>query len=84
MQHTWQWQTAKQHFDQIVDDAVHYGPQIVTKRGVEIVVVLSSAEYYALVGAQKKLPEFFRDSPLVGIDLDLTRDSSESRSDLAL
>ncbi len=33
---------------------------------------------------QKKLSEFFRESPLVGIDLDLARDSSPLRDDLPL
>ena len=84
MNQTWQLQEAKNKFSQVVDDAVHSGPQIVTKHGVEVVVVLSYAEYRTLVTSQKKLSEFFRESPLVGVELDLTRDTSDARVDLTL
>ena len=84
MNQVWQLQEAKNKFSRVVDDAIQRGPQIVTKHGVEVAVVLSYAEYRTLLTSQKKLSEFFRDSPLVGIDLDLTRDRSDARTDLEL
>lgn len=79
MESVWQLQEAKNKFSQIVEEAVKYGPQVIVKDGAEIIVVLSYAQYRKLVLSQKKLSEFFRDSPLVEADLDLSRDKSEIR-----
>ena len=38
---TWQLQEAKSKFSQLVEDAMHKEPQIVTKHGDKAVVVLS-------------------------------------------
>lgn len=81
---TWQIQEAKNKFSEVVEEAAARGPQIVTKRGVETAVVLSYDEYRKMVLGQKKLSEFFRESPLVGLDLDLTRDKSAARDDVRL
>jgi prevent-host-death family protein len=80
----WQLQEAKNKFSEVVEAALKEGPQVITKRGVETAIVLSYEEYKKMLLNQKKLSEFFRDSPLVGIDLDLTRDSSPLRDDLPL
>ena len=84
MQQIWQLQEAKNKFSQVVEKAIQNGPQVVTKHGVEVVVVLSYAEYRKMAIAQKKLSAFFRESPLVGVDLDLTRDKSDVRDDIEL
>jgi prevent-host-death family protein len=80
----WQLQEAKNKFSEVVEAALKNGPQVITKRGVETAIVLSYEEYRKMLLNQKKLTEFFRESPLVGIDLDLTRDSSPLRDDLLL
>jgi antitoxin Phd len=80
----WQLQEAKNKFSEVVDEALKHGPQLITKRGVETAIVLSYADYRKMLLNQKKLSEFFRESPLVGVDLDLTRDSSPARDDVAL
>ncbi|OGO20741.1 MAG: prevent-host-death protein [Chloroflexi bacterium RBG_16_48_8] len=77
--HTWQLQDAKNRFSEVVNRALDDGPQIVTRRGKEVVVVLSSDEYAELTKSQPSLVEFFRNSPLVGIELDLERDRSLPR-----
>ena len=41
----WQLQHAKARFSELVDDAVEKGPQIVTRRGVDTAVVVSSDEW---------------------------------------
>jgi antitoxin Phd len=67
-----------------VEDAVNDGPQIITKHGVEVAIVISFAEYQKMVAARGKLSDFFRDSPLVGIELDLGRDKSDARKEFDL
>ncbi|MCP4416412.1 MAG: type II toxin-antitoxin system Phd/YefM family antitoxin [Chloroflexi bacterium] len=76
---TWQLQEAKNKFSQVVNEAIEHGPQIITRRNQEVVVVLSSVEYRQMIASQKKLSQFFRESPLVGADLDLSRDKSDIR-----
>lgn len=84
MYRVWQLQEAKNKFSEVVEAAITHGPQVITKRGVEAVIVLSYAEYRTMLSKQKKLSTFFRDSPLVGADLDLTRDKSGLRGEIAL
>lgn len=76
MIHTWQLQEAKNKLSQVIDDANNKGPQLVTRRGVEVAVVLSYEEYRKLTVRRTKLSEFFLTSPLAGINLDLSRDKS--------
>jgi prevent-host-death family protein len=82
MAHTWQLQEAKNKLSEVVDRALHTGPQIITRRGAEVAVVISYDEYSRLQGAQTSLSEFFRQSPLGGIDL--SRDQSPPRPDIPL
>ena len=75
----WQLQEAKNRFSEVVNKALEEGPQTVTRHGEEIVIILSKAEYNRLVKSQTSLLEFFRQSPLVGIELELERDLSLPR-----
>jgi hypothetical protein len=50
----------------------------------KFVIVLSYEEYRKIMGTQKKLSAFFRESPLAEVDLDLSRDQSEARPTLEL
>lgn len=75
----WQLQEAKNRFSEVVKKAITEGPQTVTRHGEEIVVVLSKAEYNRLKKSQVGLVDFFRQSPLVGVELDLERDQSLPR-----
>ncbi|MDP2992332.1 MAG: type II toxin-antitoxin system Phd/YefM family antitoxin [Deltaproteobacteria bacterium] len=84
MKHVWQLQEAKNRLSEVVEEAISHGPQVITKRGVEAVIVLSYTEYRRMLAAQKKLSEFFRESPLSGIDLDLKRDTSDIRNEITL
>jgi prevent-host-death family protein len=69
---------------EVVEEALVHGPQVITRRGVEAVVVLSYPEYRKLTLMQQKLSAFFRESPLTDGDLDLTRDTSGGRVDIRL
>jgi len=45
---TWQLQDAKSRFSELVEQTLTNGPQTVTRRGVEAVVVISLAEFKRL------------------------------------
>jgi len=81
---TWQLQEAKNKFSRVVDDAVNSGPQIITKHGVEVAIVISYASYQKMIASRGKLSDFLRESPLVGIKMDLARDKSAARKDTEL
>ena len=51
----WQLQEAKQRFSQLVQKAIKEGPQVVSRHGEEVVVVLSKSEYDRL---RKPVPDF--------------------------
>jgi prevent-host-death family protein len=76
---TWQLQDAKSRFSELVKKALADGPQLVTKRGVESVVVLSVKEYRKLKQPKTDLVAFFRQSPLRDVDIDLSRVKDPSR-----
>lgn len=75
----WQLQEAKQRFSELVNKALDEGPQVVTRRGEEVAVIVSKEEYQKLLKSQSSLLEFFRQSPLVGSELNLERDRSFPR-----
>jgi antitoxin Phd len=77
MPRSWQIQEAKNKLSEVVEEAIENGPQILTRRGEEVAVVLSLSEYRKLKKKQTSLSEFFRQSPLE--DLDLERDRSPVR-----
>lgn len=81
-QRVWQLQEAKNKLSQVVDEAIQHGPQIITRHGVEAVVVLSYSEYAHRKQAQGKLSDFFRQSPLAEIVLE--RDRSPARNGVEL
>jgi prevent-host-death family protein len=84
MSQAWQVQEAKNKLSRLIEDAIQRGPQIITRRGTEVAIVLSIEDYREMTAGKGKLSEFLRRSPLAGADLDLTRDTSPSRSDVEL
>lgn len=79
---TWQVQTAKQRFSELVERAVSEGPQVVTKHGRETVVVLDIAEYRRLTGAASPgmtFKEFLLSIPK-GDDLEIERSKDPPRA----
>ncbi|MGA8764304.1 MAG: type II toxin-antitoxin system Phd/YefM family antitoxin [Candidatus Sulfotelmatobacter sp.] len=74
---SWQIQTAKARFSEVFRRARAEGPQRITRQGKEGVVMVAEEQYARLVGKShqpKNLVQFFRQSPLVGVELDLERD----------
>jgi prevent-host-death family protein len=78
----WQLQTAKARFSELFRSARSEGPQLITRQGKEGVVMIAEEQYEALIGKShqpKSLAQFFRESPLVGAELDLQREKDQGR-----
>jgi prevent-host-death family protein len=79
---SWQIQTAKARFSEVFRLARTEGPQRITRQGKEGVVMIAEEQFARLVGKAdqpKSIVQFFRHSPLVGVDLDLERDRDAGR-----
>ena len=80
--HTWQLQTAKARFSELFQLARSQGPQLITRQGKDAVVILGVEEFERLVVRSRQpqsLVKFFRDSPLVGLELDFEREKDTGR-----
>lgn len=75
----WQLQEAKNRLSQVVEQALHDGPQTITLRGKPSAVVVSFEEYRQLTMPRTGLSQFFRQSPLCEVELDLARSTESSR-----
>lgn len=84
MNDIWQIQDAKNKLSEVIARALKKGPQVITRHGHKTVVVLAYDEYKKMSQSQVKFSEFFRSSPLAGVDLDLTRDKSLPREGVDL
>lgn len=77
----WQLQDAKNRLSELVRKAQLDGPQIITLRGEDAVVVMAAKEYQKLSKRPRRnLVGFFRRSPLAGHKLDLSRSRDKGRS----
>ena len=83
----WPVQEARARLSQLIDDVVAGRPQRISRRGKDVAVLISAAEYDRLVKPRQSLVEFFRNSPLTELmpeeELDFERDRSPIR-DLSL
>lgn len=52
---TWPLQDAKSRFSELVDRTLSEGPQLVTRRGADAVVVLAAPDYRRLAGQDSLL-----------------------------
>lgn len=71
---TWQLQEAKNRLSAVVEKALRQGPQVITRRGDEVAVLVSMRDYRRLVAKREGLGTFLRNSPLVGSGLELERE----------
>jgi antitoxin Phd len=77
---TWQVQTAKARFSELFRRARTEGPQLITHQGKEGVVMLAEEQYERVIRKQpKSLLQFFRESPLVDLELNFERERDEGR-----
>lgn len=80
----WQVQEAKQRFSEVLRAAETGEPQIVTKHGEEVAVVIDINEYRRLRGESVDLMTYLRMGPLVDVDLSPARQQNQPREiDLA-
>jgi antitoxin Phd len=79
---SWQVQTAKARFSELFRLARTEGPQLITRQGKDGVVMMPVEQFQQLSlrsGQPQSLVQFFRESPLVGVKLDLKRDKDTGR-----
>lgn len=70
MNHIWQLQEAKAKFSELVNAAVSEGPQIISRHGVETVVILSKEDFERLKPRRKKLITILKNgSKMDGFDV---------------
>ena len=79
METVWELQEAESKLGEVVENALQNGPQVITKHGAELAVVLSTADYKKLVREQSPVSKFFRNSPLTDAGVELSRDKSPIR-----
>jgi len=78
----WQLQEAKARFSEVFRLARTEGPQLITRQGKDGVIMLPVEQYERLVNRSrqpKSLMQFFRESPLVGLELEFERSQEMSR-----
>ena len=76
---TWQLQEAKNRLSEVVRKARSEGPQVITLHGSAAAVVVSAQDFGAMSRPKGKLVDFFRNSPLAGVKLTLTRSKDTGR-----
>jgi antitoxin Phd len=78
----WQLQVAKARFSELFRRTRTEGPQLITRQGKDGVVMMPVEQFDQLVMRSRKpksLVQFFRESPLVGLELDFERDKDTGR-----
>jgi len=75
----WQLQEAKARFSELVKNASTLGPQEITVHGEPTAVLISKADFEALQKRKPGFVELMRQSPLLGVELELERDRSLDR-----
>ncbi|MDH5221551.1 MAG: type II toxin-antitoxin system Phd/YefM family antitoxin [Betaproteobacteria bacterium] len=75
----WQLQDAKKRLSGLVRKARDEGPQVITVRGRDAVVVVSAGEYARRAKPKGSLVEFLRRSPLAGTALEVGRSRDTGR-----
>jgi prevent-host-death family protein len=71
--HAWSVAEAKARLSELLDHAISDGPQAITRRGREIVIVVSAEEWHKKTSRSGSLAEFFAASPLRDSGLDVER-----------
>jgi prevent-host-death family protein len=69
----WQVQEAKQRFSEVLRAAEEGEPQIVTKHGEEVAVIIDIAEYRRLRGQSVSFMTYLRTDPSTDADLEINR-----------
>lgn len=70
---SWQFQDAKIHFNEMIEEAITRGPQEITMHSKPTAVILSKKEYEKLTKLKPSFVDFLRQSLLVGIKIKIIR-----------
>jgi antitoxin Phd len=80
----WQLQEAKAKLSHLIHLSTTSGPQGISVRGKEKVVLLSKRTYDNMFGKKPNFVTFLANSPLQGLSLDIERDKSLPRETIDL
>jgi prevent-host-death family protein len=70
---------AKYNLSEIIRLAESGRPQIIKRHQTEVAVVVSIGDWQRSKGKRQRLVDILRNSPLIGIDLDLSRSDDRLR-----
>ena len=76
---TWQVQEAKQRLSEVLRAAESGEPQVISRRGEDVAVVIDIATFRSLTGVQVELADFLRHGPAFD-DLRLERSAERTRT----
>jgi prevent-host-death family protein len=77
MRDRWQLQEAKQRFSELIRSVEADGPQVVTRHGEDVAVVISIAEYRRLRHDGENFKAFLQSAP--DLDLEINRPMQPAR-----
>jgi prevent-host-death family protein len=75
----WTVARAKAQLSQVIEQALRDGPQTITRRGRDAVVVVSAMEWENKTKRKGSLADFFAESPLRNSGLAIERDDETAR-----
>lgn len=73
---TWQIQEAKNKLSELIERALAEGPQVITRHGVEVVVVVPFARYRKMTEPKARMGQLLLNSPLRDSGIVIERDRS--------
>jgi antitoxin Phd len=71
----WPLQDAKARFSELVNHCLEHGPQMVTRNGREVVVLIPVDDYKHTIAPKKSLKEFFLSAPRIELDIHRSKDT---------
>ena len=77
---TWPLQEAKNKLSEVINRAAASGPQVVTRHGERVAVIVSAREFDRLSGPRLSLWQYLRTAPTKGMRLRIKRDRSPGRA----
>ena len=79
MKAIWKLQDAKSQFSKVVEEALRKGPQYVTRRGIEAVVIISTKEYEELTSHKPSFKDFLLSCPKLEEEFEFERQKDYPR-----
>ena len=80
MSGNWPLQEAKNKLSEVISRAAAGGPQVVTRHGKRVAVIVSAQEFDRLTGTGGSLWQYLRAAPTKGVRLRIRRDRSPGRA----